>query len=540
MKLFLAVCMFLLWVIPTKAQETNSPDTARRIDIINANKLGYKKIDSTNEIQTAVGNAIFKNGNTLFYADSVVYNKALNQVEAFGNVHINDADSVHTYARYLIYYVNDKKAILRNNVRLTDGKGVLTTQELEYFTQQKIGTYRNGGKVVNGSTSLTSREATYYADMKDVYFKREVKLRDPKYSVDADSLLYNTQSAIATFISETTITDSSKRKVVTSEGFYDTKNKLARFSGNGGKRPLIKDGATTITGDEVSFDDQAGESYAKGNAVYTDSTQGISVIANSLVANKAKGTFLATQKPLMILKQKQDSLYLSADTLFSGRFSDLTGKKDTLLIRDTVQKAITIQQQDTANRDRYFIAHKRVRIFSDSLQAVCDSLFYGGIDSVFRLFQNPIVWANKTQVTGDTIYLFTKNRNPENLQVFENALTINRTHEGYYNQLKGNRIQAYFKEGQVDYIRARGSAESIFYMQDQDSAYVGVNKATADIIDIIYKNKELNKVVFRSDARATAYPFQQADHNEMRLRGFKWLEERRPKTAFALFEDPIE
>lgn len=94
-------------------------------------------------------------------------------------------------------------------------------------------------------------------------------------------------------------------------------------------------------------------------------------------------------------------------------------------------------------------------------------------------------------------------------------------------------------EGQIDYIRAKGSAESVFYMQDEDSAYVGVNKATADIIDILYADKTLSKVVFRSDAKATAYPFQQTNHEEMRLRGFKWLEARRPKTQFELYEDPI-
>ena len=47
---------------------------------------------------------------------------------------------------------------------------------------------------------------------------------------------------------------------------------------------------------------------------------------------------------------------------------------------------------------------------SDSLQAVSDSLFYSGKDSIFKLFIEPIVWASGSKVTGDTIYLYTKNK----------------------------------------------------------------------------------------------------------------------------------
>ncbi len=67
-----------------------------------------------------------------------------------------------------------------------------------------------------------------------------------------------------------------------------------------------------------------------------------------------------------------------------------------------------------------------MRIFNDSLQSVCDSLFYSAQDSAFRLFQNPVVWNGDSQVTGDTIYLFTKNRKPEKFLVFEKGMIVNK------------------------------------------------------------------------------------------------------------------
>ncbi|ULQ54097.1 OstA-like protein [Flavihumibacter fluvii] len=524
-----------------------SNDTSQVVLIKHADRLRYEKKDSATELQMLAGHVFLQQENTRFYCDSAIIDRKTGIVEAFGKVHINDADSIHTYSDYLIYYSDTRKAFLKKNVKLTDGKGVLTTNDLEYDTDTKIGIYTNGGKVVRDKTVLTSQEATYYGDMKDVYFKHNVKMRDPQYDLDTDSLLYNTDSQIATFITQTHIkADSGRRDVVTSEGYYDLKNKNAKF----GRRPIIKDGSTVVTGEEVGFDDVTGESYARGNAVFRDTAQGISILANDLKASKKSNTIQATQHPLMIIQQEKDSIYVTADTLYSARLTDMKGFQRTFLpgdnqgeVSDSLRvdsstQPITIDATDTTNRNRYIQAYHHVRIFSDSLQAVCDSLFYSGVDSVFRLFQNPIAWANGSQVTGDTLYLYTLNKKPKRIQVYENALVINQTHEGYFNQLKGNTINGYFIDGNMDYIRANGSAESIYYAQDEDSAYAGVNRSTANIIDMYFSRQELNRVVFRSEVNGKMSPFRQVNHDEMRLRGFMWQDNRRPKTKFELFEDP--
>lgn len=522
-------------------------DTSQIVLIKHADRLRYEKKDSATELQMLSGNVFLQQENTKFYCDSAIIDRKTGIVQAFGKVHINDADSIHTYSDYLIYYSDTRKAFLKKNVKLTDGKGVLTTNDLEYDTDTKIGIYTNGGKVVRDKTVLTSGEATYYGDMKDIYFKHDVKMRDPQYDLDSDSLLYNTDSQIATFITQTHIkADSGRRDVVTSEGYYDLKNKNAKF----GSRPVIKDGTTVVTGQDVYFNDVTGESYARGNAVFRDTAQGISILANNLEGSKKNNTIRATQHPLMIIQQDKDSIYVTADTLFSGRLTDMQGYQKTFLPRDnqgsgndslrrdTILQPIMIDASDTTNRNRYIQAYHNVRIFSDSLQAVCDSLFYSGVDSVFRLFTGPIAWANGSQVTGDTMFLFTLDKKPKRIQVFENAMVINRTHEGYYNQLKGNTINGFFINGNIDYMRAKGSSESIYYAQDEDSAYAGVNRSTADIIDMYFSKQELTRVVFRSDVNGTMSPFRQVNHDEMRLRGFMWQEKRRPKTKFELFEDP--
>lgn len=528
---FVLFFSFVVAFYHTHAQVSPTPnpaDTLRIVEIIRTNRYGYEKIDSATALQILVGQVHLKEKATHFYADSTVINNNTKIIEAFGNVHINDNDSVHTYSQYLHYDLNTKIATLKKKVRLTDDKTNLYTEELEYDVNQKIGIYRNGGRVLNGTSVLTSKEGTYYADLKDVYFKQDVVLKDPKYDLRSDSLLYNTTSELATFISQTHIIDSAKRSIKTREGYYDLKNKKAFF----GKRPTITDGAVRIIANEVETDDNTGINKLRGNAVFVDTAQGLSVLANYIESNRDQGWFRATLKPLMIIKQENDSIYITADTLYSGRLSLLAN--DSAQIKDTVSiPKDSLAKNDST--DRYFQAYRNVRIFSDSLQAVSDSLFYSGKDSIFKLFIEPIVWASGSQVTGDTIYLYTKNKKADQLYVFENGLVINKTGEGMFNQVKGNRLFGYFLEGVIDYMRAKGNAESVYYVRDDDELLVGINKATGDIIDMRFQNKELHRVVFISDVKGTMYPVSQMPEDEKTLRNFKWNEDIRPKTKFELF-----
>jgi hypothetical protein len=320
---------------------------------------------------------------------------------------------------------------------------------------------------------------------------------------------------------------------VTSEGFYDTKNRIANFMGS----PVIRDpkARTLVKGNEIYTDDATGISIVKGNALYVDTAAGISILSGILTSDRKTNTMVATLSPLMIIKQDADSIYVTADTLFSGQLSDSLATDSTARV-DTLKGVTGIAANSTdSNSNRFFRGYHNVRIFSDSLQAVADSLYYSGRDSIFKLFQDPVVWANNNQITGDTIYLFTKNKKAERLYVFENGMMVSKSDDNIYNQIRGNTLNGYFKDGVIDFMKARGNAESIYYIRDEDSAYIGVNRSTADIIDMYFKDKSLNKVVYRNDVQGTTTPFGQANHEEMRLRNFRWLDERRPKTKYELF-----
>ena len=687
----LCLIFFLMMACASYGQitpaEPSTDTSVREFQIISGPSMRAIKIDSLTTLQTIAGGAVVQQGSTLFHSDSAVVNPTTHTLEAFGNIEINQADTVHTYSQYLKYLGVEKIAYLKNKVKLTNNSGTLFTDDLDYNLQTGIGNFYKGGKVIEGKSVITSTEGTYYDDTKDIYFKKNVKLDEPSKHIRADSLLYNMRTRKSDFISETHI-KTPEVEINTTQGNYDLNTGDAFFT----SRTTVKDSSNRLySANTMALENKTGNAQLEGNAVIIDSAGGYTILANQVFLNKKNNSFLATRKPVLIIKQKNDSTYVAADTIFSGFTTfvnnsnqvlhqdstinvnveenkkveqtilkdslyktwvilqeenikakkksslidtskispfkndlmnegkeEITPKvKDTLpvdqpkkgkkrrlkpqaglseplkkeknaavLIKDSsiANKNVKIAEKNLAPKDslpqpiiladslsndsaqaikspelpdsleaannlekdstnksdtsiRYFLAFHHVRIYNDSLQSVCDSMFISSKDSVFRLYYDPVVWSGRTQIAGDTIFLYTENKEPKRLYVFESGLIVNKTKEGFFNQMSGKTINGYFINGKIDYMRVKGSqSESIYYMQDEDSAYIGMNRATGDVIDMYFKDDDLIKVLFINQIQGKMYPMKEIPEDQKQLKSFKWLEERRPKNKAELFE----
>ncbi len=531
--IFLLTCCSFQLTAQQIISTTAATDTIRSIRIVQGKSLRLVTIDSVTSLETIAGNVIIKEGLTTFYCDSATINRKTNIVEAYGNVHINDNDSIHTYAQSLRYVGAERIAYLKKNVKLTDKKGTLYTDDLEYNLRTGIATYKNGGRIVNEKTILTSRDAVYYADTKDVYFKNDVHLKDPDRDIWTDSLLYNIKTNIATFIAKTNIVGKDGSITNTNAGTYNLGTGEAIFTNGASFSDSTRSGSATT----IAYDKKSGTMQMEGNAKLVDSVNQVTVLSGQVFADTKLNSFLATRKPVMILWKDNDSTYIAADTLFSGlrKYDSLERKMITQ--KDTLKTTLAIKTSDADSSIRYFLGFHNVRIFNDSLQAVSDSLHYSTVDSTFKLFGEPVVWNDNSQVTGDTLYMYTQNQKPKRLYVFNNGMIINKTGDGLYNQIGGRTLNGYFVDGSIDYVRVKGSpAESIFYPQDDDSAYVGMNRSSGDVIDVYFVNKELNKVKFVNNVDGILYPIKDIPADQKTLRAFKWLDKRRPKNKLELFE----
>jgi lipopolysaccharide export system protein LptA len=559
----------LLFFSSSIVAQITALDSATKIIIISFNSLRSISLDDSTNIRTLAGNAKVSQGKTILSGDSIAINSRTNIAEVFGHVHINDADTVNTYAEYLRYVGKERIAYLKRNVRLSDGKASLVTNDLVYNVATGIATYTGGGKVINGSSELTSSEAIYYSDTKDVYFKKAVRLIDPKYDIKADSLKYNTNFKVATLISPTLVKTKDGKVIRSKNGTYNLQTGEAQFF----DRTLISDKTSSAIANEMFFDEKTGVSILRGNAKFVDSVNKMIVVGGYIEANRKTNSFFATTKPVVILVKEKDSTYITADTLFSGlrmydeSFKKVITKKETLkrtvVIKDTSNKIIKDSSIATQNSDttknyytkvdtinnkqifnktpkdsiRYILGYSHVRIYNDSSQAVCDSMYYSTEDSVFRMFKSPVVWKEKNQITGDTMYLFTEKQQPKRVYVFNNSLVINQQNPAMYNQAGGRTLNAYFNEGKIQYARLKGSpAETVFYPQNEDSSYAGMNICSGDVADVYFEKEEIKKIKFINNVNGTMFPVDQMPSDKKYLKNFSWQEKRRPKNKLELFE----
>jgi len=383
--------------------------------------------------------------------------------------------------------------------------------------------FKKGGKLVRNKTVLTSKEGMYYGETRDVIFRNKVELHDVDNQIITDTLEYNTYSQLANFISPSKIITGS-RTITTSNGNFNTGLKQGYLY----ERSEIDDSTYHFIADEMAVDDSVGTGEFKGNAIYrSKDTLGFDLMANNIKTNKVKSVLFATEHPLLLIKQKDDTLYIAADTLHTGKISDLS--KPIPKARDSAGKIV-----DTT-LNKYFEAYHHVRIYSDSLQAKSDSLFYSLNDSTIRLLSDPIVWANDNQITGDTIYLFVKNKKPEQLHVFENAFAFNKIDTtAFFNQLKGNRLNAWFENGSIAKMITKGNAENIYFALDTKKNFIGINHSNAQMIEITFENNEPAKVIFRNQLIGNMTPIGQTPKADLLIRGFKWLDHLRPKSKLDL------
>lgn len=109
-------------------------------------------------------------------------------------------------------------------------------------------------------------------------------------------------------------------------------------------------------------------------------------------------------------------------------------------------------------------ADNRVEIFKNDLQAVTDSLVFNERDSVFTLFNRPVLWTDTTQMEADTAQIYMKNKKISRLDLNSNALVITSPDMIFFNQIRGNTMTGNFVDNALDELKVTGKSQCIYYM----------------------------------------------------------------------------
>lgn len=444
-------------------------------------------------------------------SDSLIYNANTKKAVLHQKVHLTD-QKINVYADSLEYFVNTKQAELYDNVRLIDGESEITAHRMSYNVDKQKGTYTGGGKMVNEGTTLTSEEADYNGQTKKVHFKKNVHLVSPDYDLTTPDLTYDIDTEISTFKGHTTII-SEESTIVTNAGTYDTKNQEIKLQ----DRTTVVNEEQQITADDFFYNKTEKYGVAKGNVEWTDTSSNLTINSQYAQFFDGEEKVLATGDALMTnISESGDTLYLTADTLLA--FTD----------------TITVQVDSMTSRvDSFqvFYAYHNAKILNAELQGICDSLVYSFRDSVFQMYQDPVIWSDAYQLSADTIRLFTQNGDPDMVELRQNSFITNEVQAGVYNQVKGRDITGYFKDKVMDYMDVEGDAESVFFVQDDKDAFVGVNKSNSSSMELHFAEKKVDKIKFITKPIADFVPMSQVQLSAYMLAGFRWRVGERPNVV---------
>lgn len=482
--------------------QTNEP-----INIINADELQYNE-EGNVAVRKLIGNVQLQQRDVTLYCDRADFYFEQNIVDAFGNVHIKQGDTIDIYGQTLHYDGNSKKAKLNDRVKLTDSRMVLTTDELDYDLNTRIGFYLKGGTLVSDSAVLTSNHGYYYANTADVFFKKDVKLTHPSYILTTDTLKFNTASRTAFFVSPTEI-HSDSFNVYCEGGYYNTQFDIAQFE----KNARLDTRTQQLKADTIFYERKQGYGYARSHIRWSDTSSNIFMVGNYAQYFENSDRVIATKNAMIITVMDGDSLFITGDTLYSYK--------------------------DTAGNYRNLFAYHHVKIFKSDLQGVCDSVDFSYKDSVFRLYYDPVLWVDDNQLSADTMRMLLKDEKLYKMDLVRNALVVNQTDSGLYNQIQGKDMHGYFDNGVLKRMEVQGNGESIYYAKDDSNAYIGVNKAICSNMVVYFTDdKQVDRIYFLTEPDAGLYPINQFPKEESKLKNFHWFISRKPKSKEDLVKLP--
>ncbi len=508
------ILILLILIIPilSKAQQKE------KIELLNADVSEFDESLNANATRL-IGHVIFRHQNALMNCDSAYLYRNENRIEAFNNVRINQGDTLILTGKRLLYNGDTKMAQVFDDVVMTDRKMTLRTSRLDYDMFNDIAFYTDSGNIVDGPNTLTSKLGYYYSKTNDLYFRQNVLLVNPKYTMNCDTLRYNTVNKTAFFLGPTYI-HSSDNIIYCENGWYNTETQKSNFRDNS----YLQTKEQLLKGDSVLYDRTNGIGKVFGNVEITDTT-------NNIIISGDYGEYHEKSDSSWVIGHAMLTQIMDGDSLF------LHG--DTLMAIGTPENDSTKEE----NVKKNLFAFHHVKLFKNDLQGKCDSLVFDRSDSTIRLFHLPILWSGLNQLTADSIYLQTANSEITHIYLINNSFITALADSDAtapkdsirYNQIRGKDMTGLLSENKLYRINVVGNGQTIYYAKNKQDKNFAVNRADcSDLVIDVVENK-VKSITLLNEPDGTLYPIRQLAANELRLKGFSWFGEQRPQTKEDIF-----
>jgi lipopolysaccharide export system protein LptA len=401
----------------------------------------------------------------------------------FGNVHLIHED-IQIFCDKGIQYLQSNKAELEGNIKIIQGKQVLTTQKGYYFGNTKTAFGTKGIVLFDGKITLKADSGEYYFEQKKALFKGRVILYDDTTELKSNQLTYFTEEEHAIAIGNVRVSQFENK----------------------------------IYSDTLNYFRQKRFSIARGNVIAFNTKDNLKIYSDYLENDQIKEYSYVTGNPVLI----------QIDTTTENRI-------DTLVIVAEKMEAY----RDTSD---VFIAIDSVKIWRNELSAICDYAIYdrskGKITTSSKNDFQPLFWYSENLAYGDSVEIFVEKNKISYVNIFGNAFLISKDTlmENRFNQMNGNFIQLRFDpdsisaKNKLNEVFIAGNSLSIYFLYDENEPS-GLNKSSSDSALIRIEDNKVVEVKLFGSPEGEFHPEEKivGKEKDFLLSGFKWIENRPEK-----------
>ena len=177
---------------------------------------------------------------------------------------------------------------------------------------------------------------------------------------------------------------------------------------------------------------------------------------------------------------------------------------------------------------RYVLAWNNVKMYRSDMQAACDSMVFSELDSIARLYGEPVLWNEvRNQLTADEMQLLMKDGTFSRGSMLTNAWIISKQDSVHFNQIKSTEMLGYFYDSKLYRFDALGGVSAIFYMADED-VITTVNLKESRSLTAALKDGQAQRLLYMESIKSDAYPVGDVEPEKQRLKGFVWRGDERP------------
>ena len=482
---------------------------------------------------------------------------------------MRDKDGQIIESRYGTYDSKAHLFVFNDRVNMYMDTTFVKTSRLEYRTDLSTAYFGYGTDMWQDDNMLSANDGWYDRGRELFFFRRNVHILTEDQEAWSDSLFYHRVPNDVEMLGKVELMDTT-RNVFALAGRFEYVDSLSQVTMT--REPAVmsiseekgRRDTTYVGGEKLCYrtvrmcdipesvvsdarkrlKDMEGDPVMEYRRKAAEAAAKAAEEASKNDPNRPQGGKASGDQPGLPTDRSADQAKPPADTLSTGFPADslsISSPVDSLSVTSPVDSlatfpvsavdsaSVAVEEPKDTSKVAFLWGIKRVRLFRNDMQMACDSLAYNDLDSLVRLYRDPIFFnEGNRQYASDSIYVVTEGQRVKRANLMSNAFITIQEDPVSFDQIRGAEMVAYFDSTAVlTRFDALGGAASIFYLTEND-VLATVNKVESKMIYATFADGQLDKIYYFEDPKNDGYPTVQLPGEEKTLKGFRWEPEKRP------------